>query len=77
MGVFLSEAVKSKLVQDYKKLNENRATREAEADAGKVRFTDEFYMNLFNDAQREIFSHLSGPLYEHFIRHDIYLRHLR
>lgn len=76
VGVFLSEAVKSKLVQDYKKLNENRATREAEADAGKVRFTDEFYMNLFNDAQREIFSHLSGPLYEHFIRHDIYLRHL-
>lgn len=81
---YLSESVKSKLVQEYKKFYEHNADREPktgalkESDANNVaKYTDEFYMNLFDEARAEIYNHMNDNLYPNFIRHDLYLRHLR
>lgn len=84
VGRYLSDGVKSKLLQVYKRINENKVEREPESsenskesDASDALYSDEFYMNLFNEAQTEIYNHLNDNLYQNFIRHDIYLRHLR
>ena len=79
----LSEQVMDKLVSVYKQLNQSKGTDSGDGSSdqnnnnnGRAKFTSDFYMTLFNGAQEEIHTKLSGALYSNFLRHDIYLRHL-